>query len=1723
MTLDTVGLAGRFPRMRAQVYAFDSQGQQVTSSAGFTLEENGVRRTITSYSCPAQQTLPASVVLAIDVSGSMAIGLGGVSRIQVAKSAASAFVDILPNDGSECGLIAFETRSYLLQDFTADKMLLRNTIGILQPLNGTDYQRAFLDNPGGALSLFPRAKNANRAIIFLTDGLSSANVMEVVQQARAQGVKVYCITIGLPVPPLLAEIARQTNGASFSNVQSTEEAVQIYRELSARIRQNVPCTIEWTSDAPCRDQLRTVELRNQGLTALGFYKPPQSLEVQLGILPRVTGMGATLRDTKQVTLQLANNTPPVMVTRIRSSDPAFTVRDANFLLSSGTPRMVTIDYTATDSVYRFATLTIETASGCSLEFYATAGFPGVRPQVPTLRLIRPNGGEVFLVGTTANIAWTGVPPSEPVILDYSIDAGKTWRNVDSNAVGLSRNWLVPNTPSNTCYMRVRQKNTSAATYAGDSAVALIEHTGRVNSAEFNNVGDRIISAGEEDRIGWYWHGQDSLGTKIANVGIEGVLGNKQKVRYATFNSRTDIIYGSDEAIVGIIPGRRIETERLNALGVDVGNDAIRTIHANPYNPERFLVTLLDVRGGVGVYDWSPILTVEQRFITRLRGSTDGRVWNARYTTPFGVPNGGTVITALAIVAAIEIPGTPGGIRLWGWRDGSNESRVEVVVTANVPAAVLYVDVRPHPQVSGNLLIAAACADRKVRFYTLSMDGRGAIDIVPERLYSDLQLEADITMVSFSPVGTPNGNYLAAATGSEVWLFQLGITTPEVRLNIFPKRPHGNSRINTAFFNPAGDKLVTASERASLRDSNLVVWLLREKLPLQEDRSDNLWSIVRPRLVPNPVDMGRVMMSTSKDSTALVLTNPDPFPVPVTRVRFKMPNSPFSVMSGDAPFTVAANGRYSIEFRFTPLQTGVVQDSVFFLLSTGEEIGTVIRGEGFANTISVGVSLIDWRERVAGSANDTLQAVVRNIGSQPLTFRLPTVRNLNVYLQPVFSFLAIRGMTGGGDFTVRPGDSVVVNVRFTPPVVGRFSAPLEFTVTQPGVTIDPVLLFGTGIEPGPLLSTNISIPSFTQSVDSCAPLTRNIALPNIGTLPLTINTAEILGADSLPSRDFQIVGTTMQTIQDGSAGNLQIRFTPQALGTTSATLVIRSNSLVSNVLRIPLQGRLERPQLIFDRRFVVFPASNPGQPSQSVTVNVRNVGTTSASWIPAPLEYADSRGVPRMRIVAEPALPKLDSGVTGRLTLTFLGGTAGITYTDRIGFLQTCFQDSIHWSATVRSAPAITHFTPSSQIITCASAATMSVQLQNSGTAEATTLSVSVVPPSSNIRIIGAPMRLSTGSTAEVQVQIDPLLRADTTRFQLEIVSTAGTVRTSQITIVKRDVGVDVQPRSLMFTGLEANTPTSGTITIFNRSSQPLTIPRLPGGNSSFRIESPITTIPPYSSLTVRVSFAGTVAGVDVNDRFVITPLAVNGVQCPTPPIEIAVSASTLVPRSARLVFTDIAASPGDFATVRVFLRDRVRIPTGTVIDDTLRLNPTLLAPQAPLTMGRVVLGERLVPIRFTVRSDNPDEALDSLRFRAALGNDTTSVLRLTNDSVRRASGITITAQPATFRLTGVARAGGLRLIIASLGTVSIIDARPNPASGDLTLEFDSQIADEYLLYIISPLGVRPDASVFAEQRFNAVIGRNTRTLDVSRLPSGTYFIHLRNSRELASRRIVILR
>jgi hypothetical protein len=74
----------------------------------------------------------------------------------------------------------------------------------------------------------------------------------------------------------------------------------------------------------------------------------------------------------------------------------------------------------------------------------------------SISLLHPNGSEVLKAGTTQSILWQSEGLVESVLVEYSLDNGQTWIDVDQPNVGNtgSYDWLVPLVTAEQCLVRI---------------------------------------------------------------------------------------------------------------------------------------------------------------------------------------------------------------------------------------------------------------------------------------------------------------------------------------------------------------------------------------------------------------------------------------------------------------------------------------------------------------------------------------------------------------------------------------------------------------------------------------------------------------------------------------------------------------------------------------------------------------------------------------------------------------------------------------------------------------------------------------------------------------------------------------------------------------------------------------------------------------------------------------------------------------------------------------------------------------------------------------------------------------------------------------------------------------------------------------------------------------------------------------------------------------------
>jgi Ca-activated chloride channel family protein len=199
-----------------------------------------------SVAVPAEQ---ASIVLAMDHSGSMQATDVAPSRLVAARKAGEAFLSRVPAK-VRVGGIVFDHRTEVVQDPTTDRAALREAMrDAMVPSGGTatgdalEASLAMLDAQRGA-----GGKRPPGAVVLLSDGKSTSgrDPVAVAQEAADRGVPVYTVALGTPdgtmpdgqrVPPdtaSLEAIAQRSGGEAFTASDAAGLSA-VYERLGSQV------------------------------------------------------------------------------------------------------------------------------------------------------------------------------------------------------------------------------------------------------------------------------------------------------------------------------------------------------------------------------------------------------------------------------------------------------------------------------------------------------------------------------------------------------------------------------------------------------------------------------------------------------------------------------------------------------------------------------------------------------------------------------------------------------------------------------------------------------------------------------------------------------------------------------------------------------------------------------------------------------------------------------------------------------------------------------------------------------------------------------------------------------------------------------------------------------------------------------------------------------------------------------------------------------------------------------------------------------------------------------------------------------------------------------------------------------------------------------------------------------------------------------------------------
>jgi Ca-activated chloride channel homolog len=208
----------------------------------------------------------ATIVLLVDVSGSMRANDVQPSRLDAAVDAMRTFMAKVPK-GVNVGLVAFSSSPEVLSPPTTDREVIANGLGYLTPEAATALS-AGLDTATQLVVRSLAAKGVHHdlghflpaAIILESDGSQnrgSITPLQAAQHAKAAGVRVYGVALGtphgtveydygpnripVPVPPdpgVVRAISRITGGKAYT-ARTADRLDQVYRDLGTSIGRKI--------------------------------------------------------------------------------------------------------------------------------------------------------------------------------------------------------------------------------------------------------------------------------------------------------------------------------------------------------------------------------------------------------------------------------------------------------------------------------------------------------------------------------------------------------------------------------------------------------------------------------------------------------------------------------------------------------------------------------------------------------------------------------------------------------------------------------------------------------------------------------------------------------------------------------------------------------------------------------------------------------------------------------------------------------------------------------------------------------------------------------------------------------------------------------------------------------------------------------------------------------------------------------------------------------------------------------------------------------------------------------------------------------------------------------------------------------------------------------------------------------------------------------------------
>ena len=1088
-----------YPIMKAKFYSIDANGKQILNHtpADFEITENGEPRDVISVSCPQQVEEPFSVVIAVDISSSMS-----GSRIENSKNAIKSFIDMVPDNGSEVAIIAFNSKNFYVSDFSSNKDRLKIKVENLNAGGGTNFDAAFINQVASSLLAIKKAKNKNKSVIIVTDGSASGNENGIINEAILDNISIFNLIIGNNPPDILKNISKATGGRIYNNIITEIDFNETFGRLSKELLFK-PCEISWNGKRTCENIL------------------------DLGILNKSLGLisetNHTLNSSQRVILKLNNN---FMDFGKKSADTTITITAINatqrinniifepnfnyFKVLTPLPTTIKEDesveieirYSPVDDSREYILMDL-ISDYCTTSIGLLKGDKDKPLTKKTLKLTHPNGGEVFIAGTDTIISWEGISKNDSVKIELSIDNGKNWISIENNFQLQERKWNVSNFLSDSCLISIKHDSKNSLLEFGDirweksyggtgydrpesivntldngcivAGVSYSENGNISNPKSSNSLSDIwIMKLNYNGGLEW----ERSFGGSFQDFAYSVSETNDGGFIVAGVSSSDDFdvkspIGSSDIWILKLSFDGDIEWEgSYGGKGYDIANSISQTkdsgfiivggTNSNEKYSTKGLMDVIIIKiNEKGELEWEKTYG----------GSNEDNSYSVKQTEDLGFiiaaetkSNDGDIssFNASSDIWILKL-NTKGELEWEKTFGGSSYEKVNKVIQTKDGNYIILGSSKSN---DGDIKYSNGKED----IWLLKLNTKGELEW--EKTYGGSNNEEASSIIE-----TKGGDFIVSCSSESIdgdivnnkGNYDYIILQIDTNGNIKQQFNYGGSnyeKTHGVVETTDGDYILVGSTISNDGDITKLngsedYWIVKiagPPQPLQSDTSDAVFSIIMPEPViqNNDIDMGQMIVGSTKDTiVSSVICNTSDAPLHVLGVDITGGDaSDFLIPRGAGDFYLAKDSCQDMMFEFTPSALGNRTAVATIRTTIGDFTDTInIRGVGIDPVIEATAELVDFGVFELGEGKDTTVVLVKNVGTSDITItdtRLsgPDTEQFSLNTAPI-------------SYTISAGEEKEFQLNYTAKYGGKSNSFLDFHYDGIGSPIRS-LLFAEGI-------------------------------------------------------------------------------------------------------------------------------------------------------------------------------------------------------------------------------------------------------------------------------------------------------------------------------------------------------------------------------------------------------------------------------------------------------------------------------------------------------------------------------------------------------------------------------------------------------------------------------------------------------------------------------------